>query len=272
MQDGQKLQAILPAGRFWVLATTTGSAALQPLGWEAHAYPLPPLSELETTAWLKERLAGKWGQPYDKVYARELHRLSEGLPMAVAILAALVRSRGWQVVFEAMRDPQRAVTFIRYGSGQETPTGSLSKTLDLMFQTLSSAEKTVLREMALYTPGCQVPEAIFHSLMREHQDVVHELVEKGLLSRFANQRLRTTVLRLHCLIAIHARNRFPVGEGRLLARWWISLTFSRLLCRRVSCPSLRFLIVCMSSEKCWFTLTSFGGNWKKRSVGVSSHQ
>ncbi|MCX6065025.1 MAG: hypothetical protein NT121_04625 [Chloroflexi bacterium] len=34
VQDGQKLQSILPAGRFWVLATMHGIAALQPLGWE----------------------------------------------------------------------------------------------------------------------------------------------------------------------------------------------------------------------------------------------
>ena len=218
VQDGQKLRSILPTGRFWVLAATSGIAALQPLGWERHAYPLPPLSEQETILWLKERLGEQWGKPYDKFHAHELCKLSEGLPMAVAILASLVRSRGWQAVIDAMDDEQRTVSFIRYGSGMETPTSSLARAIDITFQSLSSDEKTVLREMALYAPGSPVPEAIFHNLMREHQDVVYELVEKGLLNRFENLRMGTQVLRLHRLVALHARNRLPVGKGRLLAR------------------------------------------------------
>ncbi len=138
--------------------------------------------------------------------------------MAVAILASLVRSRGWQTVLHALRDQERAVPYIRYITGQETPISSLARAIDMTFHTLSPTEKTVLREMALYAPGSPVPEVIFYNLMREHQDVVQELVEKGLLNRYENQRLRTTVLRLHRLVALHARNRLLLGDGRLLAR------------------------------------------------------
>jgi hypothetical protein len=218
VQDGQKIQSILPAGRFWVLATTHGIAALQPIGWEQHAFPLASLNEQETTSWLKGRMGGQWDESQDITHASELLKLSEGLPMAVAILASLVRSRGWQSVLDALRDEQRAVPYIRYNSGQETPTSSLARAIDMAFHALSPAEKTVLREIALYAPGSPVPEVIFYNLTHEHQDVVPALVEKGLLNRYENQRLRTTVLRLHRLVALHARNRLLLGDGRLLAR------------------------------------------------------
>jgi hypothetical protein len=138
--------------------------------------------------------------------------------MAAAILSAQVRSRGWRKVFDAIHDPQQAVSFIRYGSRQEAPTSSLSKAIDLAFQTLTVNEKAALREMAMYPPSNSVPEEIFHHFTDEYQDVVDNLVEKGLLNRFENSRWRKTVLRLHRLVALHARASLPVDKGKLLAR------------------------------------------------------
>lgn len=218
IQDGKHLQSILPAENIWVLATAYGISALQPLGWEQSAFPLEPLTDEETTSWLKTRLGEQWGKPYDRENARELRHLIEGLPMAAAILSGQVRSRGWQKVFDAIYDPQRAVSIIRYGSKQETPISSLAKAIDLAFQTLTTSEKAALREMAMYPPGNSVPDEIFHHFTDEYQDVVDNLVEKGLLNRFENSRWRKTVLRLHRLVALHARASLPVDKGKLLAR------------------------------------------------------
>lgn len=218
INNGKHFQSILPSENLWVLATAYGVSALQPLGWEQYAFPLRPLTDEETIAWVRERLGEKWGKPYDKENSRELRRLIEGLPMAVAILSALLRLRGWRKVFDAINDPQRAVSYIRYGSRQETPASSLAKAIDLAFQTLSVDEKAALREIAMYPPGSSVPEEIFHHLTDAYQDVVDSLVEKGLLNRFENPRWRKTVLRLHRLVALRARESLPVDKGKLLAR------------------------------------------------------
>lgn len=218
INDGKQLQAILPSENIWVLGSAYGISALQPLGWEKYAFPLAPLSDDETIDWLKERLGSQWGKPYDKENARKLGQLIDGLPMAMAILSALVRSRGWHEVLNAMNDPKQAVSFIRYGSRQNTPTSSLSRAIDLAFNFLTPDDKSMLREMAMYAPGNPVPEEIFYNLLNDNREIVHELVEKGLLSRFENQRWRTTVLRMNRMVALHARERLPVNEGRVLAR------------------------------------------------------
>ncbi len=161
LNDGQRLRAILPTEDIWVLATSHGIAALQPLGWERFIFPLPLLTEEESQAWLKLRLDDHWGKTHNREYARQLHRLVEGLPMGIAILSALVRSRGWELVIDAMQDPQRAVSYIRYGSGLESPISSLATALDMAFHSLAAAEKLVLRELALYAPGNSIPEELF---------------------------------------------------------------------------------------------------------------
>ena len=218
VQDGKRFQSLLPSDDLWVLATAYGISALQPLGWEQDVFPLQSLTDQETTLWIRSRLGAQWGKPHDKEKARELRHLIEGLPMAVAILSALVRSRGWRKVFDALNDPQRAVSFIRYGSRQETPTSSLAKAIDLAFKTLTADEKNALREIAMYPPGHSVPDEIFHHLNNVYQDVVDSLVEKGLLNRFENLRWHKTVLRLHRLVALYARESLPVDKGKLLAR------------------------------------------------------
>lgn len=218
IRDGKNLQSILPPENIWVLATSYGISALQPLGWEQYAYPMKPLTNEETTLWLKTRLGKLWGNPYDVENAHELNQLIEGLPMAAAILSSLVRSRGWQKVFDALHDSQRAVSYIRYGSRQETQTSSLTKTIDLAFQMLTPDEKAVLRELAMYPPGNSVPEEFFRHLTNSYYDVIDGLVEKGLLNRFENTRWQKTVLRLHRLIALHTRATIPVDKGQLLAR------------------------------------------------------
>lgn len=218
VRDGKHLQKLLPKEDIWVLATTYGISALQPLGWEQYAYPLAPLTDEEIIAWLKERLGGEWGKEQDKAQARELQHMIEGLPMAAAILSSLIRSRGWQYVFDAIHDPQRAVSIIRYGSKQESPSSSLSKSIDMAFDMLTPDEKRVLRELAMYAPGNSVPEEIFHHQAVDYQDVMYGLVEKGLVNRFENPRWRANVLRMHRLIALHARATLPAEKDALLAR------------------------------------------------------
>jgi len=228
VQDGKHFESLLPGDDLWVLATAYGVSALQPLGWEQAAFSLPPLTEEETTLWLRSRLGAQWGKPHDREKARKLRHLIEGLPMAVAILSALVRSRGWRKVFDALNDPQRAVSYIRYGSRQETPISSLAKAIDLAFQTLTPDEKAALREIAMYPPGHSVPDEIFHHLSDAYQDVVDSLVEKGLLNRFENPRWHKTVLRLHRLVALYARESLPVDKGKLLARMMDCSAFLQL--------------------------------------------
>lgn len=205
LNDGQRLKKLLPTGRYWVLASVYGTAALQPLGWEQYAYPMAPLNEDETHEWLKKRMGTQWRRLKDRRHSQQLHYQTEGLPMAVAILSALVRSRGWQEVFDAMSDPYRAVSFIRYSSKRETPTSSLARAIDVAFDTLTLEEQATLCELAHYAPGKPIPEALFHNLTGEkHRDNIHQLVEKGMLQRFEHERWQVTVLRLHRLIALYA--------------------------------------------------------------------
>lgn len=76
-----------------------------------------------------------------------------------------------------------------------------------------------------------MPDEIFHHLSDAYQDVVDSLVEKGLLNRFENPRWRKTVLRLHRLVALYARESLPVDKGKLLDRM---MDYAAFLC--VSLP------------------------------------
>lgn len=144
--DGRLLQELkLP--NTWLLLTTYGVPPLQPLGWEKHMFELPPFDEGETVELLKHRLGDRWDQDTGTKKAIELHRLLEGLPMAVGVLAAVVRSRGWKYVLERLRDRERAVSVIRYGGGQ-TPATSLALALDTILPSLSAQARSLLQVLS----------------------------------------------------------------------------------------------------------------------------
>ena len=144
--DGRLLQELkLP--NTWLLLTTYGVPPLQPLGWEKHMFELPPFDEGETVELLKRRLGDRWDQDTGTKQAIELHRLVDGLPMAVGILAAVVRSRGWKYVLERLRDRERAVSVIRYGGGQTTAT-SLALALDTILPSLSTQSRSLLQALS----------------------------------------------------------------------------------------------------------------------------
>ncbi|MEA3349292.1 MAG: hypothetical protein U9Q82_01580 [Chloroflexota bacterium] len=107
--DGHLLQELnLP--NVWLLVTAHGTSPLQPLGWEKYIFRLSPFDENESVDLLKQRLDGQWDEENTPKKAKELHRLVSGLPMAVAILAAVIRSRGWNFILERLRDRARAVS------------------------------------------------------------------------------------------------------------------------------------------------------------------
>jgi hypothetical protein len=151
----------------WLLLTTYGVPPLQPLGWEKHIFQLPPFDESETVELLKYRLDDGWDRYNSMKKARELHRLVEGLPMAVGILAAVIRSRGWEYVLERLRDRERAVAVIQYGHEQSSAT-SLTLAFDEFLPNLSTQAKALLEAQSFLADGEKCPEAL-SELLRRHK-------------------------------------------------------------------------------------------------------
>lgn len=206
VSDGRLLQELkMPS--VWLLVTTYGVPSLQPLGWEKHMLELPPFDEGETIELLKRRLDDVWDRDSSPKKAEELHCLVDGLPMAVGILAGVVRSRGWDYVLERLRDRERAVSVIRYGGGQ-TPATSLALALDTILPNLSSQAETLLEVLSFLVPGESYPGAL-PDLLREHKDLEldgidveaaqYELVEHLILKTDDGPGFR-----LHRLAALHA--------------------------------------------------------------------
>ena len=140
--DGKLLQELkLPNA--WLLVTTYGVPSLQPLGWERYMFQLPPFDEDETVELLERRLDDRWDRDTSTKKAEELHRLVAGLPMAVGILAAVIRSRGWEFVLERLRDRERAISVIQCSHGQTAAT-SLALALDKFLPNLSGQARTLL--------------------------------------------------------------------------------------------------------------------------------
>ena len=110
--DGRWLHELRIPQR-WLLVTTYGLPPLQPLGWEPYMVPIPAFRERDTIALLKQRLDGFWDRR-SRVMARWLHRFVEGLPMAVAILAAVIRCAGMDLyvwgAFEIANEPYHQYT------------------------------------------------------------------------------------------------------------------------------------------------------------------
>ena len=145
VSDGRLLQELkLP--NVWLMLTTYGVPPLQSLGWEKHMFELPPLDERETVELLKRRLDDIWDRDNSMKNAQELHRLVDGVPMAVGILAAVIRSRGWEYVINRLRDRERAVSVVQYAGGQ-TPSTSLALALDTILPSLSAQARSLLQAL-----------------------------------------------------------------------------------------------------------------------------
>ena len=208
--DGRWLHELRIPQR-WLLVTTYGLPPLQPLGWEPYMVPIPAFKERDTIALLKRRLDGFWNRR-SRVMARWLHRFVEGLPMAVAILAAVIRSRGWAYTCGRLRDRKRAVPAIQYGHDRSAFT-SLANSIDLSLDNLSREAQILLEVLSHLAPGKSVSMEILEqlqnheSMARAGVDVeaaLHELRENLLLTELDQHHLR-----LHRLVSLHAAERLP---------------------------------------------------------------
>ena len=130
-------------------------------------FELPPFDECETVELLKRRLGERWDLEITTKKAKELHRLVDGLPMAVGILAGVIRSRGWEFVLERLRDRERAVSVIQYGHGQSSST-SLALALDKSLANLSSPAKALLKALSFLPLSDMYPTAL-PEFLRNHE-------------------------------------------------------------------------------------------------------
>jgi len=209
VSDGRLVQELkLP--NTWLLLTTYGVPPLQPLGWEKHMLELPPFDEDETAELLKHRLGDRWDRDTGTKKAKELHRLVEGLPMAVGILAGVVHSRSWDYVLERLRDREQAISVIRYRGGQ-TPATSLALALDTSLPNLSGQARTLLEALSLLSPRKRYPAALPEFLNKQVgfdldgidvEAVQYELMEKLILKNDDGHGFH-----LHRLAALHAAQR-----------------------------------------------------------------
>ena len=211
VSDGRLLQELkMPS--VWLLVTTYGVPSLQPLGWEKHMLELPPFDEGETIELLKRRLGDRWDRENDTKKAEEMHRLVDGLPMAVGILAAVVRSRGWKYVLERLRDRERAVSVIRYGHVQTADT-SLALALDAILPNLSAQARSLLQVLS----SLDFDAAALSGELRRQEDLAldgidmeaarYELMEQLILKVDADQGFH-----LHRLAALYVDQRMSLQK------------------------------------------------------------
>ena len=158
--------------------------------------------------------------------------------MAVAILAAVIRSRGWTYTCGRLRDRKRAVSSIQYGHGGSAST-SLAKAIDLSLDNLSREAQILLEVLSHFAPGQSVSMEILEqlqnheSMARAGVDVeaaLHELRENLLLTRLDQHNLR-----LHRLVSLHAAERLPRGPRSVatsifLAVWMNLREWHREMC------------------------------------------
>lgn len=208
--DGRWLHELRIPQR-WLLVTTYGLPPLQPLGWEPYMVPIPAFKERDTIALLKRRLDGLWDRR-SRVMARWLHRFVEGLPMAAAILAAVIRSRGWGYVCKQLRNHKQAVPVFQHGHGKSTST-SLAKTMDLSLENLSREAQILLEVLSHLAPGKSVSMEILEQLQNHEsmaragvdvESALHELRENLLLTKLDQHHLR-----IHRLVSLYAAERLP---------------------------------------------------------------
>ena len=202
------LELVVPEA--WALITAYGLPPFQPLGWEVHSFQLPAFQESETMALLEQRLGNQWDRHSCTPKARELHRLVEGLPMGAWVLAAVIRSRGWDFTLDRLRDRNRALSVIQYERGQ-TPSTSMALALDQFLPTLSRQALTLLEALSFLSPEESYPEAL-PELLRQHQELHldgmdveaahYELIEYHLLEYSEGHSFHA-----HRLAALHAAQR-----------------------------------------------------------------
>lgn len=261
----------------WALITAYGIPPFQPLGWEQQIFPIPSFEESETVALLKHRLGDQWHWHTCTPKAKELHRLVEGLPMGVYVLAAVIRSRGWDFVLERLRDRERAVSVIQYDRGQ-TPCTSLARAIDLALGNLSEQAHKVLAALSFLTPGESFPEAFLEYLFGpdscEHGEfdveaAQHELMEHLILEKFADVHDPTTkYLRLHRLTGLQAAQGLPLREKTSYRFNVVENLCSPLISAHIRLlPRQDVVAQFRSSRTTWVQIQEI---WKH--AGVLSHQ
>jgi hypothetical protein len=173
--------------------------------------PIPAFKERDTIALLKRRLDGLWDRR-SSVMARWLHRFVEGLPMAITMLAAVIRSRGWGYVCKQLRNHKQAVPVFQHGHGKSTST-SLAKTMDLSLENLSREAQILLEVLSHLAPGKSVSMEILEQLQNHEsmaragvdvESALHELRENLLLTKLDQHHLR-----IHRLVSLYAAERLP---------------------------------------------------------------
>lgn len=202
------LELVVPEA--WALITAYGLPPFQPLGWEVHSFHLPAFQESETMALLEQRLGNLWDRHSCTPKAREVHRLVEGLPMGAWVLAAVIRSRGWDFALDRLRDRNRALSVIQYEHGQ-TPSTSMALALDQFLPNLSRQAQALLEALSFLPLGESYPEAL-PELLRQHKELhldnidveaaYYELIEYHLLNNAEGQGFHP-----HRLAALHVAQR-----------------------------------------------------------------
>lgn len=175
--------------------------------WEVRG--LPPTEGL---ALIKNRCHTAW-QPDWITAAQELFELTEGLPLALVLGAALAKNDGWQRLLTALRDTKSRLDTLAL-TRAERREHSLRVTLDLSYQRLPPTTQLWFRRLGALAPGVAVTFfCIEHSwavlesaavtpegLKARIQRALAELVDASLLQEQETGRL----YRLHTLVALYA--------------------------------------------------------------------
>lgn len=156
----------------WTLLTTRRPSLLQPLGLEAWDYPVRFFTEDESVQAVERRMGSQWDKYNDSRYAKRVHALGGGWPIAVGLAASIARLRGWSYLLRRLSDPARALTALRVDRGNTSET-SMKMALAETLRDLSPDARALI---------CQLSGQATNAV-EDYEAALIELCELGLAER-----------------------------------------------------------------------------------------
>lgn len=211
--DAEQAQPLLDATRdASVLLTLRERHIAQQLATDDYIWEVQGLTPAEGLALIQKRCNTAW-RPDWTTSAQELYELTEGLPLALVLGAALSKTEGWHQLLTVLRDAKSRLDKLALPR-LERREHNLRVTLDLSYQMLPPTTQVWFRRLGALAPGAAVrfdcieqswgvlegasitPDVVKAQIYK----ALVELVDASLLQEQETGQL----YRLHSLVALYA--------------------------------------------------------------------